>query len=239
MPTRIRKGTIAEIQEKHRRLPRLREMGLDVGSDDASLPQFQAQKRLRLEPVDGEPATIFTLPAGNGYIFVARAKLIALASRVLILDYEMTASWDDFPLELDGPEYFPSYRNIVADLYPKPVIILNPWLIGKHSLDRCQREGLIIARGLQPVPPECAERSWLDIELSLSDENEDELRFEFRGRLSHKLKTLYERQLRKQYPYPKPREPLFGRDGALRNDAKPVSQSTGPGCNIPAKNGCD
>lgn len=184
MPTRIRKGTIAEIQEKHRRLPRLREMGLDVGSDDASLPQFQAQKRLRLEPVDGEPATIFTLPAGNGYIFVARAKLIALASRVLILDYEMTASWDDFPLELDGPEYFPSYRNIVADLYPKPVIILNPWLIGKHSLDRCQREGLIIARGLQPVPPECAERSWLDIELSLSDENEDELRFEFRGRLS-------------------------------------------------------
>jgi hypothetical protein len=239
MPTRIRKGTIAEIQEKHRRLPRLREMGLDVGSDDASLPQFQHRNRLRLEPVDGEPATIFTLPAGNGYIFVARAKLIALASRVLILDYEMTAPWDNFPLELDGPEYFPSYRNIVADVDPKPVIILNPWLMGKHSLDRCQREGLIIARGLQPVPRECAERSWLDIELSLRDENEDELRFEFRGRLSHKLKTLYERQLREQYPYPKPREPLFGHDGALRNDEKPVSQPMGPGCNIPAKNECD
>jgi hypothetical protein len=227
MPTRIRKGTIAETQENRRRLSRLREMGVDVGSDDALLPQFQARKRLRLEPVDEEPATIFTLPAGNGYIFVARAKLIALASRVLILDYEMTAPWDDFPLELEGPESLPSYRDIVADVYPKPVTILNPWLMGTHSLDRCQREGLIIARGLRPVPPECAERSRLDIELSLLDENEDELRFEFRGRLNHTLKILYERQLRKQYPYPQPREPLFGRDGALGNDEKSVSQTTG------------
>ena len=171
MPTRIGKRTVAETREHLRRLSRHREIGIDVGSNE-----FQTQERLRLELVDAESATIFDLPAGNGYIFVARAKLIALASRVLILDYEMTAPWDDFPLELEGPESFPCYHDIVAD-YPEPLTILNPWLIGKHFLDRCQREGLIIARGLRPVPQECAEDSWLDIELSLWDENHDELRF--------------------------------------------------------------
>ena len=211
MPTRIGKRTIAEIQEKHRSLQRLREMGVDVGSDDDLSPQCQPRKRLRLEPVDVESASIFDLPASNGYIFVAPAKLIALASRVLILDYEMTAPWDDFPLELEGPESFPCYHDIVAD-YPEPLTILNPWLIGKHFLDRCQREGLIIARGLQPVPRECAEDSWLDIELSLWDENHEELQFDFRGRLSHRLKILHERRRRKQYPHPQPRKPLFRRD---------------------------
>jgi hypothetical protein len=227
MPTRIGKRTIAEIQENRRRLLALRETGLDVGSNDAFLPRRPLRERLRLEPVDVESASIFDLPACNGYIFVAWAKLIVLASRPLILDYEMTAPWDDFPLDLEGPEYFSSYRDIVADFYPEPLTILNRWLMGKHCLHRCQREGLIIARGLQPVPRERAEHSWLDIELSLWDENDEELRFEFRGRLNHRLKILHERQLRRQYPYRQPREPFFGRDGALRNDERPVSQTTG------------
>ena len=226
MPTRIRKRTIAEIQENRRGLSRLREMGVDVGSNDALLPQFQAQKRLRLEPVDEESATIFTRP-GHGFILVAPARLIVLASRVLILDFEMTAPWDELPLELEGPEEFSFYRDVVEGFYPFPLTILNPWLIGERPLYCSQRKGLVIARGQSSIPRECAEGSWLKLELSLRDHKDNELRCEFRGRVDHKLKRSYERLLRKQYPYRQPREPLFGRDGALRNDEKPVSQTTG------------
>lgn len=229
MPTSIRKSAIAESQQNRRRLAQLRDLGIDIGSADAWPPQFQAQERLRLDLDEEEPARIFTLPASNGYIFVARAKLLAPASGVLIRDYEMTTPWDDFPLELEEPEHFPFYADIVDDFYPERLTILNSRLVGEHSLDRRQREGLIIARGVRPVPQEYAEHSWLDLELSLWDENDEELRFEFRGRLNRKrLKTLDERQLRKQYPYRKPRKPLFDRD-----DEKAVSQGVGCSTEFP------
>ena len=124
----------------------------------------------------------------------------------------MTVSWSELPLELEGAEQFPFYDDVVADFCPKP-IILNPWLTGERSLIRSRKEGLIIARGQGPVPREYAEPPWIDIELSLRDENNDELQFVFRGRLNHWLKTLDERRLRKQFPHPQPRVPIFSRDG--------------------------
>ena len=163
-----------------------------------------------------EFATIFDLP-GSGFIFVAPARLVALSSSVMITDFEMAAPWDELPLELEDPEHFAFYRDVVARLYPSPLTILNPWLTGARPFSRHPREGLIVARGQRSVPSECRDHACLQLQLSLWDGFHNEYCFMLKGRVTRALKAKYERraqQARVRYV----REPLFQRepDGSVR-----------------------
>ena len=226
------KLTQVEALGHREQLRQLKEMGLAVGcAGDFTKPREQ----LRLEQVDVELATIRALP-GSGYVFVAPAKLTVLASSVLITDFEMTAPWDELPLELDEPETFPCYGKVVAGLYP--LTFLNAWLTGKRPLRRSQREGLVMGWGQTSVPPEYGNYEPLSISLSLWDHKKNEFRFALRGRLDLSLRIAYQRRLERRSSHERVRQPLFGPkpDGGSE---KRVSQIQRPFFRLPDKDDVD
>ena len=193
MRTRICQLTIAQAEEHLRRLSRLSAMGIAVGPNRDRLPRAAQPGQFRVQQVDVELATIFDLP-GSGFIFVAPARLVVLSSPLMITDFEMAAPWDELPLELEDPEHFTFYRDVVAGLYPLPLTILNPWLTGARPFSRHLREGLIVARGQRSVPSECRDHALLQLQLTLRDGFHNEYCFTLQGSVNRALKAKYERQ---------------------------------------------
>lgn len=216
MRTRIRQLTIAQSEEHLRHLSRLRAMGIAVGSNRDLLPRSAQGGQFRVQQVDVELATIFDLP-GNGFIFVAPARLAVLSSRLMITDFEMAAPWDELPLELEDPERFTFYSDAVAGLFPLPLTILNPWLTGARPFSRQLREGLIVTRGQRSVPSECRDHALLQLQLSLWDGFHNEYCFTFEGRVNRALKAMYKRR-EQQARVGCVHEPIFQRepDGRIK-----------------------
>jgi hypothetical protein len=217
MRTRIRQLTIAQSEEHLRHLSRLSAMGIAVGSNRDLLPRSAQPGQFRLQQGEVDLATIFALP-GNGFIFVAPARLVVLSSGLMITDFEMAAPWDELPLELEDPEHFTFYNDVVAGLYPLPPTILNPWLTGARPFSRHLREGLIVARGQRSVPSECRDHALLQLQLLLWDAFHNEYCFTLRGHVTRALKAKYERRAQRARVVGSVREPLFQRepDGSVR-----------------------
>ncbi len=205
--TRVRQFTADQSKEHLRRLVQLREMGIDVGSDRDFLRAPIEREKLRLEHLDTGLNCCHDMP-GEGFIFVAQVRLTIFSSIFFIAGCEMTASWDHFPLELERPEDFLFYRDIIAECHSRPPMIVNPWLTGERLLRYGRKEGLIIAKGHQSIPARCLEHSQVSIELFLSDERGDEFPFTFRAQVSRALKVTYERRQREMCRG-KTRTPLF------------------------------
>ena len=219
MRTRICQLTIAQAEEHLRRLSRLSAMGIAVGPNRDRLPRAAQGGQFRVQQGDVELATIFDLP-GSGFIFVAPVRLVVLSSPLVITDFEMAAPWDELPLELEAPEHFTSYSDVVAGLYSWPQTILNPWLTGARPFSRRLREGLIVARGQRSVPSECRDHAPLQLQLTLWDGFHNEYCFTLQGSVNRALKAEYERRERlARVGRGHVREPLFQRepDGSVRS----------------------
>ncbi len=171
----------------------------------------------------------FTTSPGGGCVFVANGRLTALASIVLIDDFEMTAPWDELPFEMGDPESFLDHRDIVAGLYSERPTFLNPWLTGERPLRRGRRQGIIVARGQHSVPSQYAEHSQVPIEFSIWDERGTEFPFAFRARVSRVLKVEYERRERQRRTR-RIREPIFERDSCGEVVLRPATDSCAACC---------
>src|SRR5690242_12353214 len=122
--------TQPEQNEYRASVARLHDLGVAVGNAGDFL---HGPERLRLEQLDSELAYVHELP-GSGFVFTAPVRLTVLTSRILIENFEMAASWADQLLELEDPETFTFYDDVIAHCYHFPVTTINCWLTGEKRL---------------------------------------------------------------------------------------------------------
>jgi len=212
----VQKLSKDQLNEYVSNIERLRAMGVEVGSDQALLRVPMTREKLRLEQLENGPAYFYAMP-GEGFIFVAALRLTVLTSNFLTDRCCLIAPWERMPLELDQPEDFLFYKDILAETESKHRRILNPCLLGDHSLRHGRKQGPLIAKGRQLIPPHYPEDLTLNVELLLSDERDNEFRFTISAQVSRRLKNLYELRQRRTHPTTA-RVPLFDvdRDDSLR-----------------------
>jgi hypothetical protein len=175
-------------EEYGKSLLRLKKLGIPIGS----APDPSPKPKLILQQIHHEFARLYELPAG-ALAVVAPARMMVLASQVLITEVEMTTPWDDWPLELEDPEEWPCYKDVMEWL-PPSTKVLNRQLTSGTPLSRHRVEGTVLAFGWSKVPPQCHDNTPLRVDLSLWDENFNEIVIEFGVVLDRTFLYDYERK---------------------------------------------
>ena len=222
MPTSRSRLTRAEYQQYRTRLLRFERMGIPIGrtGDPSHEPT-----RLTLEQIDYEFAAFFELPGGQVAVVVP-ARMMVLIPGIMITDLEMTTPWDGPSLDLSDPEGEPFYQEVICGLPSFPPTILNHMLKRQRPLPRCQEEGVIIANGWSPVPPNCNDKTPpVTVKLFLRDERGNKLSFDFGARVDRSVNRKYERQQRERHKGARStkRVSLFEREDIQLGDPKSVA----------------
>jgi len=205
-------------QECRARLLRLKQLGIPIGSAADPSPE---PDRLILEQIDHEFARLYELPSG-AIAVVVPARMTVLTPGMLIMDRGMTTPWDDCLLELEDPEEWESYKDVIDWLRPLSPKVLNRWLTSGIPLRPRQLEGVILANGWREVPPRCHDETLVKVELLLWDERRNEIRVEFGVRVDRTLLRKYERQLAER----RESAPLTKRRGLFEREQDDMEQKT-------------
>jgi hypothetical protein len=190
-----------ERQNYRRHLQGMRDTGVAVGDEGDFLPSDEV---LLLEQLDRAEAAIFALPLG--FVFVAPVRLTIPRSTVLIDDFEMTASWNNAPLKVDGPEHFSFYSDLIRHFHALPSVVLNSWITGERPLRRHRIDGLLLCESYVPIPSEYRHGSVHTLELSLWDDGGNCSSFSLEGCVDRKF---YKNKLLTLKWHTHPRTPLF------------------------------
>ena len=182
------------VQEYRARLSRLKEWGIPIDSAAGPSPE---PDRLILEPINPGSARLYELPSG-AVIVTAPARLTVLISEVLITDHEMIVSLDDCPLELDDPEEWEGYTDVI-DCLPYSAKVLNPRLTRGQPLRRQREEGVILGMGWCKVPAQLHDETPLNVTLRLFDERSNDICAEFDVRLDRSLMRIYARKFKMRH----------------------------------------
>jgi hypothetical protein len=107
----------------------------------------------------------------------------------------MTMPWDEWVFDLRDPEEHPRFHDLIQGLPTYPPIVLNDWLTRRvFPLHRCQQEGVIIAIAQSPVPAAYPDETLVSMELSVGDDQGNEISREIKGRVDRCFKHQYQRQ---------------------------------------------
>jgi hypothetical protein len=164
-------------------LRHLREIGVVTGP----IPPTGSKHTLpKLEQIDADLARVYELPDEEVAV-VLPAKLTVLHSGGMIMDMRLTLPWSDCLLEVGDPRNHQFFPEVTQD-WPGPLKILNDWLVDREvPLRTCQRSGLIVGTGWAPVPAAYPANREVQIELSLFDQWDNVMRFEFKARLDRHI----------------------------------------------------
>ncbi len=175
-------------QEYREGVLQLKKLGIPIGSAPDPSPR---PDRLILEPIQAGFARLFELPAGEVAV-VAPFRMTVLTAGTLITDLQMMTDLDDEPLELEDPEEWNCYRDVMDWLYFSTEV-LNRQLTSGIPLRPCRMEGVILASGRSVVPPRFHDEMPVRAQLLLRDERLNEVCVSFKVRVDRSLKLKYER----------------------------------------------
>ena len=194
MPTQKSRLTKTEEQEYRRCLSFLEKRRIRIGPAGDPSPK---PERLILEPINHGFARCLELP-WDQVVVVAPVRMTVLTGGMLIVDCRMTTPWDDSLLELEHPEEWECYNNLIDGLQPLSLEVLNHQLTSHLPLPRREVEGVIFAKGGSKVPPERPDGTPIKVELLLRDEAGNEICAEFGVKLDRSLKRDWEERHEKQ-----------------------------------------
>jgi hypothetical protein len=133
-----------------------------------------------------EFARVFELPEEQVAV-VLPAKLTVVYSGAIITEMRLKLPWSDCLLEVGDPRNHRFFPDVTQD-WPGTLKILNDWLVDREvPLRTCQRSGLIVGTGWAPVPAAYPADREVQIELSLYDQRDNVMRFEFKARLDRRI----------------------------------------------------
>ncbi len=228
MPLRKWKLSQNEAREYRHRHSQLEKLGVAVGrdSDYAQQPASKLAQGLRMEPIEGEPLTIFDLP-GIAVAVVLPIRLLVLSRELWITRTDVLLPWDSPELELSC-EDSPFYDKVTRYCIPFPPRLLNPFFTGEQRLPRVPITGVIVAIGSGvSVPAAHLDHTLVPVKLYLYDELDQELHLTLEASVDRSLKVAHERRLRRNYPR-RPREPIFKGGELFADNSKIVPESANP-----------
>ena len=207
MPITKQNLTRAERSEHLARAKRMRADGVDI--------EIRAEWLESCRPLDivvaGPPASLVCdLPsAGVGYVILVR---LVARWRVSLLDCQITTQYDDQIALENFDERTPLCRFGWLE-FPRNQVL-------NHRIERSLRlhgrnqmvEGVILARGLKPVPELYHHDTFLPFELTFLDQSENEIRPE--------AKLFVDRTWRPKRTVVCPKSSLF--DPQIANEGEPV-----------------
>lgn len=190
MPTRKPKLNKEEQRKYWTLISRLRAAGVITGTA-GELPS--TPKRLDLRQLEYPFCRVHDLP-GEQVVLILLCKLMALRAGATVRDCAISLPWGP-ELDLCDPGDTPYYDDLVHGWPEWPPKVLNRWLTGEVSLPRGRTlTGIIIATGWVRVPADYRDESPVDVELVVSDDQDNQLEFRLKAGLDRSVKRADERK---------------------------------------------